>query len=603
MDGSQATQAALLPSRATAPQPRRARSASPSAIKHRRRSDAEVAESVEAIAETFGQDTQAPSVCVADGWGLRVTVDGRHLVVADGMGPYRRERRYSRATHGLARVVVVGATGMVSLEALRWCAGAGVSLVVLDPADASVLATTGACAVDDGRLRRLQALAMGNEVGLAVARYLTRAKVSGQASVASGELDASDTARSIASVSEALDAAASLEELRQLEAVAANLYWHAWEAVQVAFVRRDDAKVPAHWRRFEGRRSAVNPGTPRSATDPVNAALNYAYRLVESEARLATLALGLDPGLGILHADMRNRDGFVLDLMEAARPIAERHVVRLLRSHTFRRRDFHEDARGVVRVLPPLTHRIAEAMPAFGQALGPVAEQVAAMLGEASPYDVSAPSVLTRSKHKAAARRRVVAERSDTEESARGRGPGIIGLGPRRKARQRPSLSGVAPLPLPVCRRCGASVPAEPDRDRARGNYCARCLAERRVEAGAAMQPASLERARTFAASTGTRPTHTPDATAKRQSANSSRRAEQAAWEEEHAGEHHDAERFAELVVPRLANVTLPAIAKATGMSTSAAAKVRAGRRVPHPRHWPVLAELAGIALPKPVAP
>ena len=366
-------------------------------------------------------------------------------------------------------------------------------------------------------------------------------------------------------------------------------------------MHRDDMKVPEHWRYFEGRRSAVNPGTPRSATDPVNAALNYAYRLVESEARLATLALGLDPGLGILHADMRNRDGFVLDLMEAARPIAERHIARLLRSHTFRRRDFHEDARGVVRVLPPLTHQIAEAMPAFGQALAPVVEHVATMLGEASPYDVSAPSVLSHSKHRAAARRRVAADRTDTDNaSSSGHGPGVAGLGPRRKTRQRPSLSAVAPLPMPICRRCGAAVPAERDRARARGNYCARCLAERRAEAGAAMQPASLDRARRVATSAGTRPTHTAIARAKCQTANRAQRAEQTAWEEEHAGEAHDPAWFASVVVPGLATVTLPSIAKATGMSTSAATKVRSGRRVPHPRHWPALAELAGVVLPKP---
>jgi CRISPR-associated endonuclease Cas1 len=535
---------------------------------------------------------------VADGWGLRVTVDGRHLVVADGMGPYRRERRYSRATHGLARVVVVGATGMVSLEALRWCAGAGIALVVLDPADASVLATTGACAVDDGRLRRLQALAMGNEVGLALARYLTHAKLAGQASVASSQLDASDVARSIASVSEALDDATSLEELRELEAVAANLYWHAWEAVEVAFVHRDDAKVPKHWRRFEGRRSAVNPGTARSATDPVNAALNYAYRLVESEARLATLALGLDPGLGILHADMRNRDGFVLDLMEAARPIAERHVARLLRSHTFRRRDFHEDARGVVRVLPPLTHRIVEAMPVFGQALAPVVEHVATMLGEASPYDVSAPSVLTRSKHKAAARRRVVADADTMDANGVGWGPNPGGVLPRGKARQRPRTSTVAPLPLPICRRCGAAVPPEAVHEgRPRGTYCPRCLAERRGESATAAQVASLAHAQAFAKATGTLPAHTTEANAARRLANTAQRVQEQAWEQKHAGEVHDPVAFAELVVPGLAVVTLPSIAKATGMSTSAAAKVRAGRRIPHPRHWPALAELAGVPL------
>jgi hypothetical protein len=54
---------------------------------------------------------------------------------------------------------------------------------------------------------------------------------------------------------------------------------------------------------------------------------------------------------------------------------------------------------------------------------------------------------------------------------------------------------------------------------------------------------------------------------------------------------------FSELVTSGLATVTLPAIAKATGMSTSAAAKLRAGRRVPHPRHWAALASLVWAEL------
>jgi len=112
---------------------------------------------------------------------------------------------------------------------------------------------------------------------------------------------------------------------------------------------------------------------------------------VEAEGRLATLALGLDPGLGILHADMRNRDGFVLDLIEACRPVADRHIAKMVKTHTFRRMDFGEDARGVVRVLAPLSHHLAGAMPSFGATLAPHAEHVAALLGEASPYDVSTP--------------------------------------------------------------------------------------------------------------------------------------------------------------------------------------------------------------------
>jgi hypothetical protein len=76
-------------------------------------------------------------------------------------------------------------------------------------------------------------------------------------------------------------------------------------------------------------------------------------------------------------------------------------------------RDFAEDGRGVVRVLPPLTHRLAEAMPAFGVTLAPVIEHVVRLLASASPYDVETPSVLTKEKHRAAARRRVDGQHSD----------------------------------------------------------------------------------------------------------------------------------------------------------------------------------------------
>ena len=93
---------------------------------------------------------------------------------------------------------------------------------------------------------------------------------------------------------------------------------------------------------------------------------------------------------------------------------------------------------------------------------------------------------------------------------------------------------------------------------------------------------------------TGMRPTHTPEAKAARRIGNIDQRAVQGAWEAEHAGEVHDPAWFAAEVLPGLQGVSLIAIAKATGMSTSSASKVRAGRRVPHPRHWEALGAITG---------
>jgi hypothetical protein len=65
-----------------------------------------------------------------------------------------------------------------------------------------------------------------------------------------------------------------------------------------------------------------------------------------------------------------------------------------------------------------------------------------------------------------------------------------------------------------------------------------------------------------------------------------------------------DPEWHRDEIQPSLASFTLPMIAKATGVSTSAAAKWRAGRAGPHPRHWAALGEMVGAddgASPVPV--
>jgi CRISPR-associated protein Cas1 len=55
--------------------------------------------------------------------------------------------------------------------------------------------------------------------------------------------------------------------------------------------------------------------------------LNYLYALVEAEAILACQAVGLDPGLGLVHSDTRARASLALDLMEPVRPEVDDFVL------------------------------------------------------------------------------------------------------------------------------------------------------------------------------------------------------------------------------------------------------------------------------------
>jgi len=57
-----------------------------------------------------------------------------------------------------------------------------------------------------------------------------------------------------------------------------------------------------------------------------------------------------------------------------------------------------------------------------------------------------------------------------------------------------------------------------------------------------------------------------------------------------------DSETYTQRIQPRLAEVPYAAIAAAIGVSLPYAAGIRAGRRLPHPRHWEALAGLAGVS-------
>ena len=138
----------------------------------------DIADSTAALAETYSRSDLA-GVCVADGFGVRIVVERGALEVHDGVGPHRRSRRYDRATHGLRRLVILNAAGVVSLDALRWCQALGVGVLVLGSDGTAQLASTPRM-TDDARLRRTQALAPFEPYGLDVARWLMSRKIMGQ---------------------------------------------------------------------------------------------------------------------------------------------------------------------------------------------------------------------------------------------------------------------------------------------------------------------------------------------------------------------------------------------------------------------------------------
>lgn len=496
-------------------------------------------------------------VCVASGYGIKIQIRRGQLVVEDGIGRDRRRRVYSRATHGISRLLVVGSDGFVTLEAIRWLHQLGIGLIHLDR-DGNILASS-TPSEGDVRLRRLQAAAAGTEVGLEVARMLLQAKLDGQTQALKLLRAEDNRNESLRRAMVALADATTLDQLLRAERDAALAYWAAWESIAVTFSPRDERLVPEHWLSF-GLRGSLLTGSPRLAINPANALLNYLYAILEAETRLACLAVGLDPGLGIVHVDYRSRDSFALDLMEAARPAVDAYVLKLLQTRTFSRRDFAETARGVCRINPPLSHELAETAPRWAAAVAPAVEAVAQQLTCAGGSRI----------------KQVATPLTGSNRSARY-------AKPRRQAIPRAAQRAALP---PTCKRCGGPVP------RRSRTYCDDCLPhyqrEQYAHAFSGTGLTAIEKKK----AEGADPTHGAEAGTRRAEANVVRKREAREWDEQH-GMLVDLSAFGREILPLIQDVPLSRLQKATGLSLRYVSLIRRGERTPHPRHWEALLSAA----------
>lgn len=93
--------------------------------------------------------------------------------------------------------------------------------------------------------------------------------------------------------------------LMGLEGIAAREYWDVLAA-----------SMPDGYH-FEGR-------SRRPALDPFNATINYLYGILYTNVETAIFSVGLDPYLGILHADQYDKPTLSYDLIEPFRTWADR---------------------------------------------------------------------------------------------------------------------------------------------------------------------------------------------------------------------------------------------------------------------------------------
>ena len=497
----------------------------------------------------FPLSRKSPLVLILTGFGIKVRMQSGHLEIEDGIGPERRKIRLARVGHGLKRLVCISEDGFMTLSALKWLADVGVSFSMLNR-NGKVLFVTGPTAPSDARLHRAQALALGNGVGVEICRKLIDAKLEGQERVVRERLNDPATARAIAAFRDKLKTADTAEAIRWLEAHAAVVYFGALRNVAVLWPKADLARTPDHWRTVGSRQSPLSGG-PRLAVTPVHAILNYCFALLESESRLALAALGLDPGLGAgLHTDTPNRDSLALDVLEPVRPDVEKWLLAWITREPLRRADFFETATGNCRLMSHLCAKLSETAPTWGKLVAPWAEYVARTLWASTSRAKGSrlPATPLTQQH-------------------------------RREAKGQVQLPSVfAPRPQRVCRGCGAVLSSK------QVNYCAPCA----VNVARTNMIEIARRGRVASRSTESR--------AKMSASQRRQRAARRGWLRSSLPAWLTQSTYREVILPRLAEVTVPTLARTMKVTEPYAAEVRKGHHIPHPMHWQALAELVGVS-------
>lgn len=468
-----------------------------------------------------------------------------HLEIEDGVGLDRRTIRLARVGHRLKRLVCIAEDGFFTIDALKWLSDQRASLIMLERSG-KISLVTGPTSPSDARLRRAQALSHQNGTALEIMRELMRAKLDGQQHLVRNQLADTATADAIAKLQESLSAADKVSTVAGIEATAAAAYWSTWRELPINFPRQDITRVPEHWRTF-GTRNSVLTGSPRLATNPTNAILNYCYALLECEASLAATACGLDAALGLLHVDTPARNSLSCDIMEAVRPSVDAWLLDWIMREPFRRSDFFEERNGNCRLLKNLTTKLSDTMSVWGRLVAPWAEYVARTLWTRARtnYTNSLPTRLTQ-RHR---------------REAKGASPALVPKPPK---------------PERVCRGCGKRIKPE-------STVCLACSIE-----------SSTERL-IESAKIGRIAGHTQEALAKEGETQRRHALARSTWNSASQPSWLTPEFYSEKIQPLLHKIPASVIAKKLGVSRWYVGKIRQGYR-PHPRHWQELANLANIS-------
>jgi CRISPR-associated protein Cas1 len=306
---------------------------------------------------------------VLGGHGVSLRIENGALAIRDGFTHYPQKQELYRFFKGEldipTRIVLLDGSGSISFDVLSWLAEQDVSLIRIDwRGEVVCVAARSGYSANPFRVQwQRQTRADENkrmEFSIEkITQKIENSILTLEKSVRRN--DAWNKAMEIAySTLTKLDARQpnSIVELRALEANAAAAYFRAWKGMPIKWRGVSRRPIPDAWRTIGQRTSLFLRAGNRNASHPVNAILNYAYTVLQSQLQIDAIAEGYDPTIGVMHEGSNGSAAFIFDIMEPHRPLVDRKVSDFVRSHTFDPADFMICSDGVCRLNPEMARAI-----------------------------------------------------------------------------------------------------------------------------------------------------------------------------------------------------------------------------------------------------
>ncbi len=291
--------------------------------------------------------------------GLWLSVRGGELALR------QRDGRYTDLPPPVKTIIAAGRGFAVTSAAIRQCSAKHIELLISDDAATfvSLFAPTSAANSSRAALRireRQFKAAFDLERAIVIARKIVTEKIK-----AEGHSPVPKQ-----SYLAALRSSKTVDDVRHIEATAAQAFWRQFVGFEMRF---DGRTVPADWHVFQSRYIGRPQGrlgelgsqfTPRNAIHPMQAMQNFAVAIVVARMTRVIIAHGLDPCFGFLHDGRKpGRMSLVWDAIEPFRPAIARAVFGYAAAHTFEKKDFiifvHKiTEEKTVRLAPPLAKEI-----------------------------------------------------------------------------------------------------------------------------------------------------------------------------------------------------------------------------------------------------